>query len=78
MIHLHQTRYEVFQNTSKLHEKIKKVYDRKTKANDFKLDDVVLQWDARNKEKGKHKKFENLWKGPYKILAIQVHKNFLL
>eukprot|EP00253_Pinus_taeda_P022704 PITA_22704 len=69
MVHLQQTREEVFKNTSKLQEKIKKIYDRKAKVDKFQLDDVVLKWDARNEEKGKHDKFDNLWKGPFKIAA---------
>jgi len=35
MIHLQQTRDEVFHNTFRLQEKIKKIYDRKTKADKF-------------------------------------------
>eukprot|EP00253_Pinus_taeda_P007740 PITA_07740 len=69
MVHLQQTREEVFQNTFNLQEKIKKIYDRKEKADKFQLDDVVLKWDARNEEKSKHGKFENLLKGPFKIVA---------
>jgi len=38
----------------------------------------VLKWDARNEEKGKHGKFENLWKGPYKIVAYRGKNAFLL
>ena len=53
MIHLQQTRDKVFQNTSKLHERIKKIYVWKTKEDDFKIGDVVLRWDARNEHKGK-------------------------
>ena len=78
MIHLQQTREEVFQNTSKLQEKIKKIYDIKAKANKFQLDDLVLKWDARNEKKGKHGKFENLWKGPFKIAAYRGQNAFLL
>ena len=78
MIHLQQTREEVFQNTSKLQEKIKKIYDRKTKEDNFNLGDVVLRWDARNEDKGKHGKFENLWKGAYKIFAFRGRNAFLL
>jgi len=48
MVHLQQTREEAFKNTSKLQEKIKKIYDRKAKVDRFQLDDVVLKWDARN------------------------------
>jgi len=42
------------------------------------LGDVVLQWDAIIEEKGKHGKFENLWKGPYKISAFRGKNAFLL
>ena len=78
MVHLQQTREEVFQNTPNLQEKIKEIYDRKAKADKFQLDDVVLKWDARNEEKGKHGKFENLWKGPFKIAAYRGQNAFLL
>eukprot|EP00253_Pinus_taeda_P007437 PITA_07437 len=78
MVHLQQTREEVFKNTSKLQEKIKKIYDRKAKVDKFQVDDVVLKWDARNEEKGKHSKFENLWKGPFKVAAYQGQNAFLL
>ena len=78
MIHLQQMREEVFQNTFKLQERIKKIYDRKAKANKFQLEEVVLKWDVRNEENGKHGKFENLWKGPFKIVAYQGQNDFLL
>lgn len=78
MIHLQQTREEVSQNTFWLQKKIKKIYDHKTKAEKFQLEDVVLRWDARNEEKGKHCKFDNLWKGPYKISAYRGKNAFLL
>eukprot|EP00253_Pinus_taeda_P012197 PITA_12197 len=78
MVHLQQTREEVFENTSKLQEKIKRIYDRKAKVDKFQLDDVVMKWDARNEEKGKHNKFENLWKGPFKIVAYRGQNAFLL
>ena len=45
MIHLQQTREEVFQNTFKLQERIKKIYDRKVKADEFQIEDIVLKWD---------------------------------
>eukprot|EP00253_Pinus_taeda_P035958 PITA_35958 len=78
MIHLQQTREEVSQNNFWLQEKIKKIYDCKTKVEKFQLEDVVLQWDARNEEKGKQGKFDNLWKGRYKILAYRGQNAFLL
>jgi DUF917 family protein len=58
MIHLQQTREEVLQNTLKLQERIKKIYDRKAKTSTFQLDEVVLRWDARNEDKGKLEKLK--------------------
>lgn len=69
MIHLQQTREEVFQNTSKLQDRIKRIYDRKAKEDRFEIRDIVLKWDATSEEKGKHGKFENVWKGLYNIIA---------
>eukprot|EP00253_Pinus_taeda_P032705 PITA_32705 len=46
MIHLQQTREEVFQNSLRLQERIKKIYDKKAKSENFQLEDVVLRWDA--------------------------------
>jgi hypothetical protein len=31
------------------------------------LGDLVLRWDARNEDKGKHGKFDHLWMGPFRI-----------
>ena len=39
---------------------------------------MVLHWDAKNEEKGKHGKFGNLWKGPYKISTFRGNNAFLL
>ena len=44
----------------------------------FQIEDIVLRWDARNEDKGKHGKFENLWKGPYRIAAYRGQNAFLL
>jgi hypothetical protein len=39
---------------------MKNVFDKKTKVVDFQINDEVLKWDARNEEKRKHGKFNNL------------------
>jgi len=44
----------------------------------FHIEDIVLRWDARNKDKCKHDKFENLWKGPYRIASYRGQNAFLL
>ena len=78
MINLQQSRDEVFNNISKLHDIVKKIFDKKTKADDFKIGNIVLRWDDRNEEKGKHGKFDTLWKGPYNIVAFRGKTTFFL
>jgi hypothetical protein len=44
----------------------------------FQINDLVLRWDARIEEKGKNSKFENLWKGPYKVATYHGNNAFFL
>ena len=39
---------------------------------------TVLRWDAKIEDKGKHGKFENLWKGPYQVAAFRGNNAYLL
>ena len=57
---------------------MKKIFDRKVKIDDFQLGDLVLKWDARFEEKGKHGKFDHLWQGPYKISALSGKNAYFL
>jgi len=62
-IHLQQAREEVHQRSQVLQEKLKKIFDKRTKTEDFYLGDKVLRWDSRREYKEKHGKFDFLWKG---------------
>ena len=66
-VQLQQTREEVYNRTQQVQENIKKMFDKRTKANDVNIGDKVLKWDSRREDKGKHGKFDNLWLGPYLI-----------
>ena len=68
-IHLQQTREEVYNRALKVQENIKKLFDKRNKASDFKIGEKVLKWDSRREDKGKHDKFDSLWQGPYIIQA---------
>ena len=57
---------------------MKEIFDRRTKPHDFQLGDVVLLWDAPHEEKGKHGKFDRLWKGPYKIVSFRGKNAYVL
>jgi hypothetical protein len=78
MIHLMQSREEVYNKTQVIQENIKNIFDRRTKEDDFELGDLVLKWDSRNEDKGKHGKFDRLWKGPYIIQEFRGNNAFFL
>ena len=78
MIQLQQSREEVYNKTQVIQESIQKIYDKITKEDDFELGDLVMKWDSRNEDKGKHGKFDSLWKGPYIIQAYRGNNVFLL
>ena len=39
---------------------------------------MVLRWDARKKQKGKHGKFDNLWFGPFIVSNFLLNNTFIL
>ena len=57
---------------------MKKTFDRKVKEDNFLIQDVVLKWEAIIEEKGKHGKFENIWKGPFIVAAYHGKNNNIL
>ena len=61
-----------------LQERLKKEFDQRAKAEDFFIGDKVLKWDSRREDKGKHAKFDFLWKGPFVISAIQGNNTYFL
>jgi len=77
-IQLQQSREEVYNRTQAVQENIKKFFDKISKADDFSLGDKVLKWDSRRQDKGKHGKFENIWKGPYIISTFRGNNAFYL
>ena len=57
---------------------MKQVFDIRVKAYYFNIGDLVLKWDSRYEDKGKHGKLDNLWKGPYKVSTFMRKKSFFL
>ena len=62
-----QIKEEVFCKALIFQDKVKRNFDRKSKPIDFQQGNLVLKWDARHEDKGKHGKFGHLWKVPYHI-----------
>jgi hypothetical protein len=60
-----------------IQDKIKKIFDKKTKADDFYIGDKVLKWDSRREER---ENMENLilWQGPYHIYGYRGNNAFFL
>eukprot|EP00253_Pinus_taeda_P021677 PITA_21677 len=77
-IHLQQTREEVYHRTQVLKDKLKKIFDKRTKAKYFFIGNKVLKWDSKREDKGKHGKFDFLWKGPFVIQAVQGNNTYFL
>eukprot|EP00253_Pinus_taeda_P004005 PITA_04005 len=77
-IHLQQTREEVYHRTQVLQENLRKVFDKRTKDEDFFIGNKVLKWDSGREDRGKHRKFDFLWKGPFVIQAVQGNNTYFL
>eukprot|EP00253_Pinus_taeda_P007815 PITA_07815 len=78
IICLQQTWDQVYNRVQILQEKLKKAFDRRTKTEDFNMGDKVLKWDSRRENKGKHGKFDSLWRGPFLIQAVQGNNTYFL
>ena len=57
---------------------MKSIFDRKEKEVLFQAGDLVLRWDTRREDKGKHGKFDPLWYGPFKISEARSNNTFIL
>ena len=64
------------QRSQVLQEKLKKIFDKRTKAEDFYIGDKVMKWNSRREDKGKHGKFDFLWKGSFIIPALQANDTY--
>jgi hypothetical protein len=50
---------------------MKEIFDKISKERRIMRGYLVLKWDARREEKGKHGKFDNLCLGPFEVIAVQ-------
>ena len=77
-IHLQQTRAKVYDRAQIMKEKLKRMFDKRTKAKNFCVRNKVLRWDSRREDKGKHAKFDFLWRGPFVISVVQGNNTYFL
>ena len=50
----------------------------KVKKKEFDIGDLVLKWDVPKQDRGKHKKFDALWIGPFKISEVFLNNTYRL
>jgi hypothetical protein len=78
LIEVQQNRAEVDEKLQKYQDNMKALFDQKAKDREFLPGDLVLKWEARKEDVGKHGKFDQIWCGPYKITASEGKNAFLL
>ena len=73
-----ENRNKVRDNLITYQEKMKSIFDRKSKEILFQVGDLVLRWDTKREDKGKHGKFDPLWYGLYRISEAISNNTFIL
>jgi len=57
---------------------MKAIFDKKAKDREFLPRDLILKWEAKIEDAGKHGKFDHIWFGPFKIAAVEGRNSFSL
>ena len=70
LVGLTETRKEASIRNQRLQLQVKALYDRRTVSKKFESGDLVLMWNTRLQDKGKHGKFDPIWLGPYLIESL--------
>ena len=73
MVELQKIREQVIGKSEAHQQRVKGMFDKREKVDNFQVGDCVLKWDAVRQYKGKHGKFDSLWIGL--VVIAQVHKN---
>jgi len=68
----------VDEKLQKYQDNMKALFDKKDKDREFIPGDLVLKWDARKEDAGKHDKFDHVWFRPFKITVFEGNNSFLL
>ena len=78
IIELNEVRDKAYDKVQIHQEKMKNTFNRRVKEDVFQVDDLVLKWDAPHEDKGKNRKFDHLWVGPYLITVHRGDNTFIL
>ena len=78
LVELQQVREQLVEKLEAHQKKIKGIFDKKAKVDNFQVADCVLEWDVVSQDKGKHIKFDSLWIGHFVIAQVQQNNTFKL
>lgn len=78
LIQLEEVRRDAHERNETLRRQCKKLFDKRATHRSFEVDDLVLMWNARLEDKGKHGKFDPIWLGPYLIESKWVTDSYVL
>ena len=76
LIEAHQIKESLLEKVQKYSAKVKSFFDQRENQQLFQENDLVLCWDARREDHGKHGKFDNMWFGPFKIAEVLENNTF--
>jgi hypothetical protein len=78
IIEVQQNKVEVDDKLQKYQDNMKSLFDMKAKDREFLPGNLVLKWEARKEDAGKHGKFNHLCFRPFKIAVAEGKKSFSL
>ena len=78
LVELDEVRRRAVDQNIKSQDKVKSNFDRSSRPRTFQKGDTVLLWDKWREKPSKHRKFDNLWMGPYIIHDIAGVNSFHL
>jgi len=78
LVALDEDRRKAHQINLKRQQDVKYQFDRRTRKRKFQVNDLVLIWNAKGQEKGKHGKFQPLWMGPYQVCNTHGEDSYFL
>lgn len=75
---LYEIRNEFHKRNTKSQQQSKYLFDKRTSSKKYDIHDLVLVWNARGQDKGKHGKFEALWLVPYMVGEKNTEDSYFL
>ena len=70
LVELQQIRKQVMGKLEAHQQRIKGMFDKREKVDNFQVKDWVLKWDVVRQDKVKHGKFDSLWIVPFVIAQV--------